>query len=169
MAGKLFNGLLVVLMVCACWCELCAEESKNLGDLSSHLLDSDDFTPDGLSQKADDMEGLFAYMNGGAEQYIQYGFKRAIFQTYSGKNGIQFNLEIFEMNNPDAARAIYKAKTGDSGKKIDIGSEAVLEDYYLLFRKGRFYVSLTGYDSEKDTLDLLISAAGIVDKKMEIP
>ncbi len=166
---NLFIGVLAVLMVCAWWGDPCAGESKSGGELSLCLLDEEDFTPDGLPQKADDMESLFAYMNGGAEQYLAHGFRRAIFQTYRGKSGKQFSLEIFEMNNSDAAHAIYAARAGQGGKNISIGNEAVLEEYYLLFRKGRFYVSLTGFDSEKDTLDELIAAAGIVDKKIEKP
>jgi hypothetical protein len=71
------------------------------------------------------------------------------------------------MKNADAAHRVYVLKVDDSGKKIEIGDEAVLEDYYLIFRKGRFYVSLTGFDSEKKTKDELIAVAKSVVGKIE--
>lgn len=146
---------------------VCAEETKNKDDLMVYSPRMEGLTPDDSPQRAEGMEGLFAAINGGAEVYIQYGFKRALFQTYKTKNNRLFNFEIFEMNNADAAQNLYLHKTEGVPKKIKIGDQAVLADYYLIFRKGRFYVSLTGFDSDKETRDDLVAVAKAVEQRIE--
>ncbi len=159
--------LFVFLFVAATFGNICAQERKNQDDLSAYLPSLDGLDPEGLPQKADSGESLFACINGGAELYVKHGFSRAFFQTYKTENNKFLNFEIFEMKNADAAHSVFILKGGNSGKKIKIGNEAVLEDYYLLFRKGRFYVSLTGFDSEKETRDKLIAVAKAVEEKIE--
>jgi hypothetical protein len=124
--------------------------------------------PAGTAQhvKGDD---LFLLINGGAEIYYEYGFKQAITQGYKHKDqpSLGFNLEIYEMQNPEAAYGVYTFKTGDAGKSIDVGNEGLLEDYYLNFWKGNFLVTVIGFDSKKETLDGIIRTAKIVNAKIK--
>ncbi len=158
--------LIVFLFVAVAFGNIRAQENKNQDDLSAYLPLLDGLEPEGSPQKADSEVSLFACINGGAELYVKYGFSRALFQTYKTKSNKFLNFEIFEMKNADAAHGVYILKAGSKGKKIKIGNEAVLEDYYLLFRKGRFYVSITGFDSEKETRDKLIAVAKAVEEKL---
>ena len=159
--------LIMFFFVAALIGNIYAQEPKNRNDLSACLPRLAGLDPEGLPQKADSDESLFASINGGAELYVKYGFCRALFQTYKTNSNKFINLEIFEMKNADAAHGVYILKAGGSGKRIKIGNEAVLEDYYLIFRKGRFYVSLTGFDSEKETRDRLIVVAKAVEERIE--
>lgn len=161
--------LIMFLFVATPLGDIYAQELKDRDDLSAYLPYMDGLDLEGLPQKAEDDKSLFACINGGAELYVKYGFYKALFQTYKTKNNKFLNLEIFEMKNADAAHGVYNLKTGSSGKRIKIGNEAVLEDYYLIFRKGRFYVSLTGSDSEKETRDDLIAIAKSVEEKIVSP
>ncbi len=113
--------------------------------------------------KGDD---LFTLINGGAEIYHEYGFKQAISQSYKNKKGKSFNIEIYEMESPEATYGVYSFKTGNSGKPVEAGHEALLEDYYLNCRKGNFMVTVVGFDSEKVTIDALILAAKTVSAKI---
>lgn len=158
---------ILFLSVAATFGDICAKQSTNQNDLSPYLPRMVELDPDGPPQKAESDESLFALINGGAELFVKYGFCRALFQTYKTKTNKFFNLEIFEMKNADSAHGIYLLKAGSSERRITIGNEAVLEDYYLIFRKGRFYVSLTGSDSEKKTRDKLIAVAKAVEEKIE--
>jgi hypothetical protein len=114
-------------------------------------------------------DDLFLLINGAAEIYHEYGFKQAITQGYKHKNqpSLGFNLEIYEMQNSEAAYGVYTFKTGDSGKPIHVGSEGLLEDYYINFWKGNFLVTVIGFDSKKETLEGIIQAAKIVNAKIK--
>jgi hypothetical protein len=109
---------------------------------------------------------LFKLINGGAEIYVQEGFKKAILASYSNSKGKMINLEIFEMNSSESARNVYKKKIGKQGKKVPIGDDALLEDYYINFRKGRFQVTLSGDDSEEKTVRMLLDMAHMVARKI---
>ena len=128
----------------------------------------DGLIPDGLPQKADDPESLFARMNGGAEPYVRYGFSRALFQTYKTGSNRLLDFEIFQMKNAKAAHQVFTLMAGRGNKKLDIGHEAVLGEYYLFFWKGMFYVTITGSDSEKKTKDELIAVARVVEQKVPV-
>ena len=112
-------------------------------------------------------EDLYLLINGGAEIYYEYGFKRTITQSYENQNGKSINLEIYEMESPESAYGIFTFKIGNNGKQIAVGNDAFLESYYLNFWKGNFLVTLIGFDSEKETLDGLVTMAKAVDAKIE--
>lgn len=96
-------------------------------------------------------QDLYELINGGAEIYHEYGFVQVAAREYSsGDKSIM--VEIFEMTDPRSAFGMYTFKTGKSGKGALIGDEALLSDYYLNFRKGRYLVTLTGYDSDMETI-----------------
>ncbi len=109
---------------------------------------------------------LYVYMNGGAEIYLSHGFKQLIAHKYINKNNKTITLEIFEMESPSGASAMYSLKTGNDGLQSEIGDEALLEDYYLNVRKDNFLVTLTGVDSEKETINGLITIAKMVDERI---
>ena len=111
-------------------------------------------------------DDLFVYMNGGAGKYLSHGFKQLIAQDYSNKNKKTITLELFEMKNPSGAQEMYLAKSGKSGKPLTIGDEALLQEYYLNFRKEHFLVTLTGTDPEKETVDGLLTIARGVDEQI---
>jgi len=117
-------------------------------------------------QMAEGLE-LFLLINGGGEIYIQEGFKRAILATYSNAKGRVINLEIFEMKSPESAQSIHKKKIGKQGKKVPIGEDAMLEEYYVNFRQGSFQVTLSGDDSKEETVKMLLDLALMVAKRIQ--
>lgn len=160
--------LSICLLIAATLGTISARESTSADDLSVYLPHMDGLVPDGLPQKADDLESLFAKMNGGAEPYVRYGFLRALFQTYKTGSNRLLDFEIFQMKNAKAAHQLYTLMAGHGNKKLDIGHEAVLGEYYLIFRKGRFYVTITGSDSEEKTRDELIAVARAVEEMITV-
>jgi hypothetical protein len=111
-------------------------------------------------------ENLFLLINGGAEIYHEYGFKQVVMQEYQNNNQKSINVEIYEMNDAASAFGIYSFKTGMDGKSVAIGQDALLEDYYLNFWKGNFIVTLTGFDSEDETIDGITTIARGIDQKI---
>jgi hypothetical protein len=120
---------------------------------------------DGQPQTAEGIR-LFELINGGAEEYVKEGFSRAVMATYRNNEGKRINLDIYEMLSPDSAKSIHRKKAGDKGQKVSIGEEAAMEDYYLNFRKGVYQVTLSGYDTQRETLEWLLRMARLVAERI---
>jgi hypothetical protein len=70
------------------------------------------------------------------------------------------------METPAAAYGMFTFKRSGKGKSVPLGSGADLEDYYLNFWKGRFVVTLTGFDETAATIDGILAIGGVVDAKI---
>lgn len=97
-------------------------------------------------------EDLYLYINGGAEIYHEFGFQRILVQDYKNEHEKSISLELYEMTTPESAFGIYTFKRGNSGEALTIGNGGSLEDYYLNYWKGRFLVTITGFDSDDETI-----------------
>jgi hypothetical protein len=129
-------------------------------DLRGWALDGEPQTAEGMA--------LFELINGGAEEYVKEGFRRAVLVTYTNREGKRINLDIFEMLSPESARSIHLKKTGNRGTKVSVGDEAAMEDYYVNFRKGAYQVTLSAYDSRKETLEWLLHVARLVAERIPL-
>jgi Family of unknown function (DUF6599) len=127
-------------------------------DLKEWKLDGEPQTAEGIR--------LFELINGGAEEYVKEGFSRAVMATYRNNEGKRINLDIYEMLSPESAKRIYRKKAGDKGQKVSVGEEAAMEDYYLNFRKGAYQVTLSGYDTQRETLEWLLRIARLVAERI---
>lgn len=149
--------------------DLGSEQSKVQKDISRYLPKSgelEEWGPVGSPQKFVG-EDLYELINGGAVIYYEYGFRQVITQEYINKDGKSINLEIYEMTNTASAYGIYSFKISGNGEEIAVGTDALIEDYYLNFWKGNFLVTLTAYDSDQETLNGLLTIAETVDTKIE--
>jgi hypothetical protein len=123
------------------------------------------WTLDGEPQTAEGV-ALFELINGGAEEYVKEGFRRAVMATYRNNEGKRINLEIYEMLSPESASRIHRKKAGDKGAKVAVGDEAAMEDYYLNFRKGAYQATLSGYDTQKETLEGILLMGRLVAERI---
>ena len=140
----------------------------SLKGLSSYLPDSDEVHGWIKARESDEYigEDLFQYINGGAEIYHEYGFRRVVVQDYRNSEDISISVEIFEMTNPESAYGIYTFKSSPEGKIVSIGADGKLESYYMNFWRDSLLVTLTGFDEDKETVDGLIAIGRAVDKKI---
>jgi hypothetical protein len=120
------------------------------------------WTRDGGPQEFEG-EDLYTYIDGGAEIYQEYGFRRVVVQDYEDPQGKSVSLEIFEMETPAAAFGMFTFKRSGGGKPLALGAGAELEAYYMNFWKGRFLVTLTGFDEAAETIEGLRAIGRIVD------
>ena len=98
-------------------------------------------------------EDLYIYINGGAEIYLEYGFKSVVIQDYADGAGHSISLEIFEMTDPASAYGMFTFKISGEGQRIELGDGGELESYYLNFWKGPYLVTLTGFDDSPETIE----------------
>jgi hypothetical protein len=139
---------------------------SGLDDVLPDLNSIPGWTPDSPPQNYKG-EDLYVYIDGGAEIYHEYGFRRVVVQDYKGRNEESIILEIYEMSGPESAYGIYTFKTSGSGKAVAIGEEGLLEDYYLNFRRGDFLVTLTGLADDPRTIEGLMAIGKAVDANLK--
>lgn len=113
-------------------------------------------------------EDLYEYINGGAEIYHDYGFKQVVVQDFRNRKGKAISIEIFEMEDVESAFGIYTFKTRSEDKKVSLGSDGQLSDYYLNFWKGSLLVTITGFDEDEETIKGIQELARAVDGKIKI-
>jgi len=159
-----------ILLFFICSTSIGSEKYNNKLELSELLpkrVELNKWKPEGETEYALG-DNLYLIINGGAEIYNEYGFKKAAFQTYSSESGHLINLEIYEMNDASSAYGMYSFKTDTMGKPINIGQDGCLSDYYLNFWKGNFLVTIVGLDTHQETIDGVMVMARIVDIKIKI-
>jgi hypothetical protein len=91
-------------------------------------------------------EELFSLIDGGADIFFEYGFKRVMSQIYN-KADNYVNVEIYEMNDSSSAFGIFSLQTLKTGERIKFSCEASAGEGFLLFWKGNYYVTLSSSSS----------------------
>lgn len=88
--------------------------------------------------------GLFGYIDGGAEIFLQYGFESAAVLRFTKEEaGLEIAVEVCRMDSPAGAFGIFSVKReGDERVSAFIGTENWTGPSQASFVKGRYYVSL---------------------------
>ncbi len=166
MRAKIMRGMCIGLILLLTAAGAVAQQAP--GDLFGYLPSSAEvagWTPND-EPKNYRGDGLYVMIDGGADIYREYGFTQVLCAEYVNVRGKSIKLEIYEMESPAAAYGIYTFKTGDGGKALAVGREALLEDYYLNFWKGNLLITAIGQDSEEETVEGVVSLAKAVDARI---
>lgn len=138
-------------------------------DPAAFLPEGGGWEPLGPPRTAGDEAVLFALIDGGAEMYVPHGFGAAAFRTYRAGDGKRYNVEIIEMTTPEAAQTVYGRRAGQGGEALDVGESGFVESYYLIFRKGPFYVTVTALDPASPNLAEMVERAKTIEKNLDNP
>lgn len=123
--------------------------------------------PDGEAQLAEG-EDLFLLINGGADIYLEYGFVACLFQTYGSQDGRSINVEIYEMDGPEAAYGIFTFKRSGSGTRVDVGQEGSYESYYVIFWRGRYIITVIALGEWDGSRADVLQIAGAFDARIDV-
>ena len=108
-------------------------------------------------------DALFSHINGGAELYLSYGFDRLALQDYASE-ALEVRVEIYAMNDANGASGIF----GENSKGIEVAEDygvgCTLDDYQIVFHRGRYYVSITCYEPGEKVNAAMAALAGAVDQ-----
>lgn len=102
-------------------------------------------------------DDLFLFIDGGADLFLEYGFREAAARAYRGPGGAVINAEIYEMTDPGAAFGVYSVRCGDTGDDAAVGSAARLADYYLTVWQDRYMATFTGLSETPAVRDGLVA------------
>lgn len=85
--------------------------------------------------------GLYGYMNGGAEQFLEYGVSRLVVREIVYK-GEEYTIEVYDMPSPEDAFGIYSLHVFRCGRADTLGCIDCLSPYQLQAVAGNRYVSV---------------------------
>jgi hypothetical protein len=87
-----------------------------------------------------DEKTIFSYIDGAAEVYRAYNFKRCLSRRYTTLKGPAIILDVFEMGSSEDAFGVF---THDlDGTNVAVGQDGRLRPGWLSFWKAHFFVSI---------------------------
>ena len=114
---------------------------------AQELLPPDGFAP---GWKAADKprtfieKDLFNHIDGGAELYLEFGFRKLVVQTYAAGTA-ELDFELYEMTEPDAALGIYLMNAGRETPWPEIPARNSSEDAQVVAIKGPYYLKINSF------------------------
>lgn len=96
-------------------------------------------------------DNLFEYIDGAADLYLLYGFRKVITTDYVvGADSNSATVEIYGLESPTHAFGIYAAERSPEEQPIAIGVQGYRGANVLNFYKGPYYVKITSFASSTD-------------------
>ena len=123
------------------------------------------WAPDGPTQLAEGQE-LFALINGGAELFLRHGFERAAVQSYSLASDRHIQVEIYMMQSTDGAAEVFARKSGPGEPPLALGDAGAAGEYYVIFRRGRFLVTVAAGDATADAKATILRIARAIENRI---
>ncbi|NOX97753.1 MAG: hypothetical protein GXO98_06835 [Nitrospirae bacterium] len=111
---------------------------------------------------------LYEYIDGAAELYLDYGFKKLVtaLYLYEGKKDYSLIIDVYDMGSELNAFGIHSSYRGSEAQLLEIGSEAYLTDYTLAFYKGKYFVYLQAGNPSGENKTSMKKAAQIVAERI---
>ena len=111
-----------------------------------------------------DASHLQDYLDGGADIYLEYGFRALGVQFYMNKDR-RIQAEIFRMKSPGAALGAFSYRR-HSPADTSLHVPNALSKYGILFQKGTYFGAITNMDGSPETAGALKRFAGIILQKI---
>jgi hypothetical protein len=118
-------------------------------------------------------ETLYEYIDGAAENFIGYGFRRLVVQNYANGQGQALSVEVYFHGTPENAFGIYSSEKPLAGDYLELGGQGYFETGILNFVCSDCYVKLSGFElgnGDREVLTNLGRAlAGRIDARAILP
>ena len=110
-------------------------------------------------------ENLFDYIDGGAEVYLSYGFKKLVTRTYNASNQPNIQVDIFDMGTSQNAFGVFSHSREKEDKKFGQGSQYT--SGLLLFWKNRYFISILSYPETEKSKKAVFSLARHIESSIK--
>jgi hypothetical protein len=100
-------------------------------------------------------ENLYKYIDGAAENFLNYEFKQLAVQNYANAQGQALTVEIYFHGSPENAFGIYSSEKPTGGNYFELGSQGYAEGGILNFICSAYYVKLSGFELGQDPQEVL--------------
>jgi hypothetical protein len=111
-------------------------------------------------------ENLWEYIDGAAENFLAFGCRGMVAQTYVSEGGKGLKVEIFEHSSPLMAYGIYAQMRSPGLSFYDIGNEAFADAFSINFWKDRYFVRVSAFEKSDALSRALKTFAAAVDAKI---
>ncbi|MGE5344063.1 MAG: DUF6599 family protein [Candidatus Omnitrophota bacterium] len=102
--------------------------------------------------------GLYGHIDGGAELFLEYGFQLLRVQQY--RNGTEeISVEVYRMNNPEAALGIYLIKSGPEKPVPGVTSRNTGDPYQIAILKGDCFVTVNNFNGTASLQPVMVALA----------
>jgi hypothetical protein len=105
-------------------------------------------------------EALYDHIDGGAETFLEMGFRNCTVQKYSGLGGADLILEIYAMRDPEAALGIYLMNCGRETPDPALPDRNTAGRDQIRAVKGAAYVVATAGSGQEESRGALAAAVG---------
>jgi len=97
---------------------------------------------------------LYGHINGGAELFLEFGFKQLRVQRYQRERQ-EFSAELYEMENATAALGIYLMKCGRETPIPDLTARHTANAYQIQMVRGNYYIQVINPSGNADIAQTL--------------
>jgi hypothetical protein len=111
-------------------------------------------------------DSLWQYIDGGADQYLDYGFREVKTAEYRLGNE-DIVVDVFEFSDATNAYGLYSVLRPEEPDIIDIGVEGYVAPASVEFVKANRLVRLVAFDESNQTRLLLVGIAKIIAESIE--
>ncbi len=110
-------------------------------------------------------DALFDHIDGGAEVYLEKGFRELAVGHYVLSGGSEAMAEVYTMDTRSAAAEMFALEQG-TGESGTLGEEASAGSQSLAFRRGPHYVKVVAYTPEEGLRAKLERLASVIDGRL---
>jgi hypothetical protein len=165
--SKYIIGLTFLLLIKIGACSMGESESDLAALLPRAVGDWRVTEPD----QSYDRENLYTYIDGGAELYLSYGFKKVINRKYSDPGQPQIVVDLFDMGTSQNAFGVFSYSREVVDNTFGQGSQHT--EGSLLFWKSHYFVSILAspetIESKKAIFDLAEQIDGAIAEEGSLP
>jgi hypothetical protein len=130
-------------------------------DLSDLLPDSVGGWEIGRADQIYTRENLYDYIDGGAELYLSYGFKRALSRVYGLPEESEMIVDIFEMDSPQNAFGVFAHSRETI--ETDFGQGSQHAPGFLTFWKDTYLVTVLASPETPKSKEAIVQVAASID------
>lgn len=102
--------------------------------------------------------GLFNYIDGAAELFTEFGFQDVEVCRY-GKGERELDLELYRMENSDAALGVYLMKCGKETPLPGVRARNSADPYQLIIVKGPYFVVINNFSGDATLFPVMTDLA----------
>lgn len=103
-------------------------------------------------------QNLYGHIDGGAELFLEYGFKQLQIQSYTNGNQT-VELELYEMKTSNSALGIYLMKAGEEKPCADLPVRNTANTYQMILTSANYYLQINNFGGDTSVVHIMIDLA----------
>lgn len=107
-------------------------------------------------------DDLWEYIDGGADQYVSYGFQEVVAAKYSNAAGATATVDIYQMEEPVGAFGIYAQEDNPKATPVRLGVEGQAGADSVRFWSANYYVKMVSTPPGKSPKDASVALGATV-------